>query len=139
MMSNTGPERKIVLLTAYPDYHSLEPAWITQTVESVATMKETNAISMEHFKWHMEHRNGALPLFLPNSSSKNTAGKKTAVDPDLQPYYMIHDELSIVDDCIVRGTYCLVVPGSLQKHLIHVAHKTHQGIARTKQWLRELY
>lgn len=52
---------------------------------------------------------------------------------------MVCDELSIVDDCVFRGTYRLVVPGSLQKHLIDIAHETHQGIARTKQRLRELY
>lgn len=77
----------------------------------------------------------------PSSVHKfqNNGQKKTAVDPDLQPYYMIREELSIVDDCIVRGTYRLVVPESLQRQLIDIAHETHRGIAHTKQRLRELY
>lgn len=37
-----------------------------------------------------------------------------------------------------RGS-CLVVPVTLQHTLVKLAHEGHQGIVRTKQWLRELY
>src|SRR4029434_3448022 len=48
-------------------------------------------------------------------------------------------ELAVMNECIVRGTHRLLVPESLQKRLIDIAHETHQGIVRTKQRLRELY
>lgn len=53
--------------------------------------------------------------------------RKKDFDPDLQPYYLIRDELTIV-----RGTYCLVHTESLQ----NIAHETHQGIVCSKQHLR---
>ncbi|KAL7839056.1 hypothetical protein SRHO_G00257140 [Serrasalmus rhombeus] len=62
-----------------------------------------------------------------------------ALDPALQPYFKLQNELSLQDDCVVRGTNRLVVPGSLQSRLISLAHDTHQGIVRTKKRLRELY
>ena len=62
-----------------------------------------------------------------------------ALEPALQPYFKLQTELSIQDDCVVRGTNRLVVPGSLQPKLISLAHDTHQGIVRTKKRLRELY
>ena len=110
----------------------------TETVESVAAiMTDTDAIPLEEFKAACH----SCPVLakLCAQIPKPWPGRKSAVDPDLQPYYMIRDELSIVDDCIVRGTYRLVVPESLQKQLIDIAHETHQGIVRTKQRLRELY
>lgn len=81
----------------------------TETVESVAAiMTDTNAISMEHFK--AECHSCPVLSKLCAQVQKPWPGKKTAVDPDLQPYYMVRDELSIVDNCIFRGSYCLVVP-----------------------------
>ena len=110
----------------------------TERVESVAAiMTDTDAISMDDFK--AACRSCPVLTKLCAHIPKPWPGRKTAVDPDLQPYYMIRNELSIVDDCVVRGTYRLVVPESLQKHLIDIAHETHQGIVRTKQRLRELY
>lgn len=87
-------------------------------------------------------RNATIALPFPNLRTqiqKPWPGKKAAVELTLQPYYMVHDELSVVEDCVFRGAYRLVVPVSLQKHLIEIAHETHQGIVRTKQWLRKLY
>lgn len=44
-----------------------------------------------------------------------------------------------MDGCIVRGIYRLLVPESLQRKLIELAHESHQGIVRTKQRLRQFY
>lgn len=44
-----------------------------------------------------------------------------------------------MDGCIVRGTHRLLVPESLQRKLIELAHELHQGIVRTKQRLRQFY
>lgn len=59
--------------------------------------------------------------------------------PNLQPFFKLWHELSLQDDLVVRGTHRLLVPDSLQPKLISLAHDTHQGIARTKQRLREAY
>uniref|UniRef100_A0A803K669 Gypsy retrotransposon integrase-like protein 1 n=1 Tax=Xenopus tropicalis TaxID=8364 RepID=A0A803K669_XENTR len=67
----------------------------------------------------------------PNSEKK--------VSPDLQPYYRIRHELSLVDDYVVRGSHRLLVPETLREKFIQLAHESHQGIVRAKQRLRELY
>ncbi|KAJ8364836.1 hypothetical protein SKAU_G00136670 [Synaphobranchus kaupii] len=59
--------------------------------------------------------------------------------PNLQPFFKLMHELSLQEDCVVRGTHRLLVPNSLQPKLISRAHDTHQGIVRTKQRLREVY
>lgn len=61
------------------------------------------------------------------------------LDPALRPFFRVQNELSLQNDCVMRGTGRLLVPGSLQPKLISLAHDTHQGIVRTKQRLREVY
>lgn len=61
-----------------------------------------------------------------------------SVEPSLQPYFKIKDELCVKDNLVFRGTR-LVVPASLRHTLIALAHEGHQGIVRTRQRLRELY
>ena len=54
---------------------------------------------------------------------------------DLEPYSRIKDELSIFEGVILRGNR-IVVPQSLRKQILSLAHETHQGIVKTKQFLR---
>lgn len=110
----------------------------TETVESVATiLDDIQAVTQADFK--AESNSCPVLTKLRAQLQKPWPRKKKVLDHDLQPYYLIRDELAILDDCVVRGTHRLVVPGSLQKRLIDIAHETHQGIVRTKQRLRELY
>lgn len=109
-----------------------------EMVESVETILTDNtAVSKANFQ--AECHSCPVLTKLCAQIQKPWPKQKKAVDPDLQPYYLIRDELTIVDDCIARGTYRLVVPQSLQKRLIDIAHETHQGIVCTKQSLKELY
>lgn len=61
-----------------------------------------------------------------------------AVDVELRPYFHVRNELSVQNDCVFRGSR-LVVPVSLRRILVNLAHEGNQGIVRTKQRLRELY
>ena len=56
-------------------------------------------------------------------------------DTDLEPYSRIKEELSIFEGVILTGNR-IVVPQSLRKQILSLAHETHQGIVKTKQFLR---
>ena len=60
---------------------------------------------------------------------------KWSRDTDLEPYSRIKDELSIFEGVILRGNR-IVVPQSLRKQILSLADETHQGIVKTKQFLR---
>ncbi|KAM7300644.1 uncharacterized protein ISCGN_016252 [Ixodes scapularis] len=61
-----------------------------------------------------------------------------SVPEEAKPFYSVREELSIVDDLLLRAER-LVVPSSLTAQFIAVAHETHLGITRTKARLRELF
>ena len=79
------------------------------------------------------------PLFgkLKVLISKGWPCRRTC-EPDLKYYHTFRNELSVRNDLIMRGERILV-PASLHSKLIQLAHKSHQGIVRTKQRLRSLY
>ena len=68
----------------YPGCHYLE---LTQTMQRVWSCNNT---ARAHFT---------------AENPKTWPKQKKAVDPDLQPCYLICDELICVDDFILRGTY----------------------------------
>ncbi|XP_012940972.1 uncharacterized protein K02A2.6-like [Aplysia californica] len=55
-----------------------------------------------------------------------------------QVFKTVREELSVHKDgtILLRGTQ-IVIPRSLQQHVINIAHEGHQGIVKTKQLLRE--
>ena len=62
---------------------------------------------------------------------------KKDIDDSLRPYAMVQDELSVADNCLMRGDR-FVIPESLQENLISRAHEAHRGIVRCKR-LRDCY
>ena len=64
--------------------------------------------------------------------------KDASKDDSLKAFYMVRDELAVIDNCIFCGDR-MVIPPSCQATLISCAHSAHQGIVRTKQRLRDLY
>ena len=59
-------------------------------------------------------------------------------NPDIQelmPYSHVFNELSTVEGLVLRGSK-MVVPESLRNQVVTLAHEGHQGIVRTKQFLR---
>lgn len=60
------------------------------------------------------------------------------VSEELKPYFMIREELSVVDNIVMRANR-IVVPTVLQPKIINFAHSAHQGIVRTKSRIRGTY
>ncbi|XP_015747378.1 PREDICTED: uncharacterized protein K02A2.6-like [Acropora digitifera] len=58
------------------------------------------------------------------------------VGKDVSQYQQIKLELSISNGVILRGTR-IVVPEKLQSQMVMLAHSGHQGIVKTKRFLRE--
>lgn len=57
------------------------------------------------------------------------------IPENLKPFHRLRDELSLYENCILRGER-IVIPKALQQRVLSLAHETHQGIVRTKQMLR---
>ena len=50
------------------------------------------------------------------------------------PHFMcVKNELCVLGKLVLRGTR-IVIPQSLRKHVLHLAHEGHQGQLRTKVW-----
>lgn len=78
-----------------------------------------------------KHRSeDATPSKLPSQIQNG----KWSSDQQLKPYSGIKGELSVFEGGILRGN-CIVVPQSLRKQILKLAHKMHQGIVKTKQFL----
>ena len=69
---------------------------------------------------------------------KNAVTSGSWDDPKVKPYRMLKDEITIDHNnkILLRGTR-IIIPASLQKRTIQIAHEGHQGQARTKALLRE--
>ena len=87
---------------------------------------------------------------VPKSMSLKQIASETHNDEELQeiraslksgvwqkscPYYSRHELLETGNGIILRGTK-IVMPKTLQRHTLQLAHKGHQGIVKTKQLLR---
>ena len=62
-------------------------------------------------------------------------GRKWSHNQQLKAYRGIKEELSVFEGVILLGNR-IVVPQSLRKPILKLAHETHQGIVKTKQFLR---
>ena len=56
-------------------------------------------------------------------------------DPDLEPYNRIRHQLSVIQGVICKGQK-VFVPPSLQKRVVKLCHKAHQGMAKAKAFAR---
>jgi hypothetical protein len=54
----------------------------------------------------------------------------------MKQYYLVKNELSVKNSIILKGTK-LVIPKCLQPRILKLAHESHQGVDKTKQFLRE--
>ena len=55
---------------------------------------------------------------------------------DVSQYQQIKQELSVSNGVILRGTH-IIVPEKLRGRMIMLAHSGHQGIVKTKRFLRD--
>ena len=67
---------------------------------------------------------------------QNVKTKKWTKDPQLQLYFKIRNQLSIKNSLLFKEK-CIVIPLSLQQHILNIAHSSHQGETKTKAILRE--
>lgn len=51
------------------------------------------------------------------------------------PYRLLRDEITVVGRLVMRGMR-IVIPVSLRKRVLELAHEGHQGIVKTKDHLR---
>lgn len=58
------------------------------------------------------------------------------LEATLKPYEMVKEELCVVDGLVLRADR-VVIPLKLRKRAIEIAHRSHQGIVKTKRLLRE--
>ena len=96
--------------------------------------------------------NAVISASLPRACTVDEVSSATASDPILQaiieslasgswshpqlaPYYAHRLELTTSDGIVLRGDRILV-PASLRKRVLGLAHQGHQGIAKTKSRLR---
>ena len=57
-------------------------------------------------------------------------------DKRISPYFGIRDELSVIDDVIIRGSHQVVVPESMQAEAVGLCHSlAHQGETNTEKLL----
>ena len=70
---------------------------------------------------------------------KNAVMSGSWDNPKVKPYRMLKDEITIDHNnkILLRGTR-IIIPASLQKRTIQIAHEGHQDQARTKALLREM-
>ena len=57
------------------------------------------------------------------------------LNPSHKHYYPIRHKLSILENCLMFNDKA-IIPPSLQRNIVNIAHEGHQGIVRTKQRLR---
>ena len=70
---------------------------------------------------------------LPFLSSLIQSGTWFA-DGNIKPFHLMCYELSVYDGMILRGN-CIVIPATLQKRVLKLAHRSHVGIVRTNRIL----
>ena len=68
-----------------------------------------------------------------------TQWPKRITESELVPFSHLRHQLSMENGCLVREDQRLVIPASLQRSLLHMAHMGHPGIVRMKRKLRETY
>ena len=61
--------------------------------------------------------------------------KQPLLDEKFKHFKSVADELSIAKGVILRGTK-IIIPKSLQSKVVRIAHEGHQGLVKTKQFLR---
>ena len=61
-----------------------------------------------------------------------TALEKQALGPQFDPVFT---ELAVVGGLVVRGS-CIVLPRSLHDKVVQLTHAGHQGVTKTKEYLR---
>lgn len=87
------------------------------------------------------------PLKVSTDASKSGLGAALLQQHDTEwypvgiqsdnPYQHFKDELSVLDGVLLKGTN-IVVPMSMRKQMLNLAHEGHLGMEKCKRWAREV-
>ena len=102
-------------------------------VNAVLTANETEAVTIEELK--QETRNHPEMQCLANAIKNRRIDKDN--QSELAPYKNIWKELSVHEDLVLRG-HKIVVPPSLRAKAVALAHDGHQGIVKSKAYIRSI-
>lgn len=75
------------------------------------------------------------PVFMKVVQSLTTGRDICVDDVNCKPYKEIRNELSVTQDCILRGSR-VVIPNALRSRVLSEIHADHQGIVRSKSIAR---
>ncbi len=59
--------------------------------------------------------------------------KANKIKMELKPFKQIQHELYIVDGCLLRDGDRIIIPRTLIKRVVQLAHEAHPGMTKTKQ------
>ena len=131
-------------VTNMSDYLSRHPRATTGTTRTAATEEHVRvvvtsalppAITLDVVKTHTLQDRTLTKL--KSLILSGTRPRRNEVDLDLRPFTTddMYPQLCVVDDVICRGNR-VVMPASLQKDVVRLSHQGHQGISKTKAFLR---
>ena len=96
----------------------------------ITELKDIHAITLEEVKRERE-KDELLQKVIHAVKSNGTLKK----DLDIDAYANVISELSVINGLLLRGERW-VMPEKLQKKVVDAAHEGHQGITKTKSFLR---
>lgn len=67
-----------------------------------------------------------------------TGWPRKITDKDIKPYFMCRNELSLEEDCLIRGSK-LIIPECLRKNVLVELHSGHLGISKVKSEARDRF
>ena len=94
------------------------------------------ALSLEEIQLETK-ADQALNKILHGLKSGNLDKHSIKQDEDLRDYAKVIDEFSVTQDIILRRDR-IVLPKSLIKKVLRIGHEGHQGVVKTKQFLRSI-
>ncbi len=103
---------------------------LEQYVNLVMASKNMKAMTLDDVKLETQE-DEVLQKIMHAVTTQQTLGKELEV----QAYASVMSELSVIDGVLLRGER-LVVPRKLQEKVVQIAHEGHQGITKTKRYLR---
>lgn len=98
------------------------------------TMHDVQAITLEDIKQAMTEDETLKQL----KTIVETGKWPNPVPEELQPHNRCAGDLCTHDGLILRG-HRIVLPRAMVKQALRIAHETHQGVVRTKQYLRSKF
>lgn len=111
-----------------------------QHVNFVANTSTPKSMTLDEIK-DASSKDATLQKVISFVKTSQWYDMKNLTNPDinmqeLQMFYNIKDELSCYSDNILLRSNLIVIPSALHNQVIEIAHEGHQGMSRTKAFIR---